>query len=138
MESLAAILNPEQLLTLRQDVFNNSPYAFVELATIETSEPLQDSLGISEEEASQVLSILEEIKNKRDIVLEHLGFDHETITSFRKDMETRRNEMLENLRTVLSNEQLEQLKEFRSRISQKRQGQIRGSFKKMRENNDEQ
>jgi hypothetical protein len=124
MENLAVILDQEQLMTLRQDVFGNSPFAFIELAAIETPELLLESLGISEEEASQVLSILEEMKNKREIVLVNLGFDHEMVASFRQDMESKRNEMQEDLRTVLSNEQLEQLEEFRSRMSQKRQGQL--------------
>ncbi len=122
MENIAEILDQEQLQTLRKEFFDDSPFAFTQLAETETRELLQDSLGISEEEASQVFSTLEEMKSKREIVLVNLGFDHEQMISFRKDMEAQRKEMQENLSTVLSNEQLEQLEEFRNRMSQRRQG----------------
>ncbi len=123
LESLAKFLNEEQLQTLRKEIFADFPFTFIELGETEKQEFLQNALGVSEEEASQVISSMVEVKTRREIVMENLGFDIERIGAFREDMKKQRNEMKERLGTVLSNDQIVQFNEFRSRMAAKKRGQ---------------
>ncbi len=119
---LAAILGQEQLQLLRTEILESSPLQFRQLSEEEKLVRVQNGLGISEEEARQVAAILEQSMGQRGKVLQDAGVNLEQMMAIRRQMSEQRLELIEELSTVLDEEQQQRFAEFSSRMQQKNSG----------------
>lgn len=116
LEKLAVILDHEQFQALREEIFTNGPFGFMQLPEKEKLAYLQNLLGFSEEKVNQVTVILGEGKVKREKILEDLGLNPALMMTFQQDMVNCRKEMEMSLREALSEKQMKQLEGLRNQM----------------------
>ncbi|MBU1233325.1 MAG: hypothetical protein KKD01_02450 [Proteobacteria bacterium] len=124
LESLAAVFNKDQLLILKEKVFNSPPFEFIVMSGKEKLALVQDSLKMSGDQVSQVAGIMAEESAKHEVVLNNLGFNIEQITAIQEATAVQHKEMMKRLSTVLSKEQLEKFEILHMKMAQK--GHVHG------------
>ncbi len=115
-EKLTAVLDEEQLQTLLQEIFAIGPLEFLSSGKDEKFVLVQDLLGLSEEKAGLVVTILEEGEMQRQKVLENSGFNPLDMVALRLDITEHRQNLKRNLYEILNSEQMEQFEKLSSRI----------------------
>lgn len=115
-EKLTAVLDEEQLQTLLQEIFAIGPLEFFSSRKDEKFVLIQDLLGLSEEKAGLVVTILEEGEMQRQKALENSGFNLFDMVALRQDMAEHRQNLKRNLYEILNSEQMEQFEKLSSRI----------------------
>lgn len=105
---LAAILNRRQLQALRKEILANGSIGFMPLAEKEKLTCLQKILGLSDEKATQVATILEQGEVQREKVLESLDLNSALMMAFYQDMTNCKREMTKGLSEVLAEKQIDQ------------------------------
>jgi DNA-binding MarR family transcriptional regulator len=115
-EKLTAVLDEEQLQTLLQEIFAIGPLEFLSSGKDEKLVLVQDLLGLSEEKAGLVVTILEEGEMQRQKVLENSGFNPLDMVALRLDITEHSQNLKRNLYEILNSEQMEQFEKLSSRI----------------------
>jgi len=115
-EKLTAVLDEEQLQTLLQEIFAIGPLEFLSSGKDEKFVLVQDLLGLSEEKAGLVVTILEEGEMQRQKALENSGFNPFDMVALRQDITEHRQNLKRNLYEILNSEQMEQFEKLSSRI----------------------
>lgn len=122
LKRFAAVLDQDQLLTVSEELFNDTPLEFIVLSEAEKVRRVHDALQLGEEQVGQVAVILAEESSKHEIVLENLGFTLQQVGVLQGRIITQHNEITERLSVVLTEQQLQQFEKLRSRMVQRKQG----------------
>jgi Spy/CpxP family protein refolding chaperone len=119
-EQLKTVLTQSQILKLREELSQNGILGFILLSQEEKQTRLQNILGVDEENAGQIVAVLEQERAKHRKIMGNLGFDSEQMPTFQQSMLAQREEIKKELSEILNAEQLEQFEKLSHRMQQRR------------------